>query len=348
MYTNFYTDNNFLFEQAKNGQKKALWKNATILGILLICYNIFAELFSYVYYFAYYFVSTKKFTLRLSVIKDYLSENIKSISVTEFNMLGSAFVMLLSLISILIVAVFVAKLKITELFRCTPKGLLTGIKATPFAILLNYISTVIIAFITAAFASNGVVIPSVDFGLDKPTFLAGFSTFLYVVVLAPIIEEVVYRGFVLKLISPYGKTASIFISAFIFGFMHGNLSQFAGAFVSGLVYATVAVCSGSIVPTIIMHMINNCLNFISTCANDYDSEICAVIYSTLFVTILLVGIMQVFLFRRIISKRPQETTLLTKSETLKAVFTNPAVLVYLAYLLYDLVSSIIIANLTIK
>lgn len=334
----------FVFEQAKKGQKKALWKNALKLGILLICYNIFLSLFSYVYQYFYYFLKTQKFTLSLDTIREYITDNLESISITEYNMFGNAFVTLLSLVSILIVARLFCKVSIGGLFKCDAKGIRLGVKAFPFSLLLNFVFSVIISVITAYFAQAGVVIPEANFDMDRPTFTAGFSMFLYMVILAPIIEEVVYRGFVMKFISPYGKRAAIFVSAFIFGFMHGNLSQFVTAFAVGIVFAAVAVHTNSILPTVIMHMLNNGINFISLCAEGYDSEVCNVIYSILFVGVLLLGVMEVFLFRKIIKKKTLEPSLLTYKETYKTIFLNPAILIYLAMLLVEFVYQIIEAN----
>lgn len=343
---NFYTaDDMFLLNQAKKGQRRALWKNSVILGILLLCYNIFVEASAYTYSLVYYIFATGKLTFRLSVAGEYISENIENISITEYEMLGNAYVTFVSLIGMLIISRLIFKIKISELFRCEKSSIVLGFKAFPFSMVLNYTFSVIIAMITAYFASYGVVIPEAEFTVDKPTFLAGFSMFLYMVVLAPIIEEIVYRGFVVKLISPYGKTVAIVLSAFIFGLMHGNLSQFVTAFATGLVYTTIAVKANSIAPTIIMHMLNNGINFIAIAGEDYDSEVLTVIYLMLFAAVLLLGIMSIFIHRNIIKNRPQETSLLSAKESAKAIILNPAMLLYFAYLIYCFIEGIVSANI---
>lgn len=343
IFTN--SDNQFLYEQAKEGQKKALWKNSVVLGILLLCYNLFLEFAVYGYYYFYYTLKTGNFTLKFKIARDYIVDNIEKNSTTEFEMLGNAFVTFASLLGILILARFVFKLKIFELIKCNREGVKTGVKAFPFTLLLNYVFTLVIAIITSYFASFGVVIPEAEFVVDEPTFVAGFSMFLYMVVLAPIIEEIVYRGFVLKLVSPYGKTVSIILSAFIFGLMHGNLSQFVTAFATGIVFSAIAVKSNSIGPTIIMHMLNNGINFIAICGTDYNSEVCTVIYLMMFTAVLLVGFMEIFIFRNVIRTKPQETTLLSTKESWKAIIVNPAMLLYFAFLFYRFIENIILANI---
>ncbi len=82
------------------------------------------------------------------------------------------------------------------------------------------------------------------------------SMFLYGGIVAPIVEEVTYRGFVLRSLEKYGKVFAIVVSAVLFGVMHSNLPQSMFAFGVGLVLGYVAV-EYSIVWSIIIHAINN-------------------------------------------------------------------------------------------
>lgn len=68
-----------------------------------------------------------------------------------------------------------------------------------------------------------------------------FSMFLYASILAPIAEEILFRGFILRSLRPYGKRFAILGSAFLFGIFHGNLMQTPYAFLVGLVLGWVAV-----------------------------------------------------------------------------------------------------------
>lgn len=341
----FYGNDQFLLNQVKQGQKKALYKNSLILGIILLCYEALLYGSVYVYYYFFYTLKTGKFTLSYNTCINYIRDNYDNISITEFEMLGNAFVTLLSLMGILIIARAVFKVKISQLFKCNVKDVALGVRTFPFALLLNYIFTVIIAILSAMFESSGIIIPDVDFSVDKPTFFAGFTMFMYMVVLAPIIEEVVYRGLVIKLVSPYGKKLAVFLSALIFGLMHGNLSQFVTAFVVGIIYATIALKTNSIIPTIVMHALNNGLNFIAICGEDYSSETVTTIYYVLFACVLLLGVMEIFLHRKVILKKVNETTLLSKSERIRGVFLNPAIILYFAYLVFDFVKAIVEANM---
>lgn len=84
------------------------------------------------------------------------------------------------------------------------------------------------------------------------------SMFLYVGFFGPIAEEIVYRGFVMRSLSKYGKHFAIVCSSFIFGLMHANVHQIFFAMVVGLVLGYVA-SEYSLKWAVVIHIINNCL-----------------------------------------------------------------------------------------
>ncbi len=81
--------------------------------------------------------------------------------------------------------------------------------------------------------------------------------FLFVAVAAPIIEELIYRKLLLYPLRKYSDGFAVVVTALLFGFMHGNLNQAPYAIVVGLLYGTLAVRSGSVIPTMILHVVNN-------------------------------------------------------------------------------------------
>jgi len=83
-----------------------------------------------------------------------------------------------------------------------------------------------------------------------------FSMFLYASLLGPISEELLFRGYVLRTLEPFGKRFAIFGSALLFGLFHGNLLQAPYAFLVGLVLGYVTV-EYSIFWSIAVHIFNN-------------------------------------------------------------------------------------------
>ena len=83
-----------------------------------------------------------------------------------------------------------------------------------------------------------------------------FSMFLYVSVFAPVWEELLFRGFVLRTLRPFGKRFAILGSAVLFGLFHGNLIQTPYAFLMGLLLGYVTV-EYSILWALLIHVFNN-------------------------------------------------------------------------------------------
>ena len=83
-----------------------------------------------------------------------------------------------------------------------------------------------------------------------------FSMFLYASILAPVVEELFFRGWILRSLRPYGKRFAILGSAVLFGLFHGNLLQTPYAFFVGLILGYVTV-EYSILWAIGIHLFNN-------------------------------------------------------------------------------------------
>jgi len=83
-----------------------------------------------------------------------------------------------------------------------------------------------------------------------------FSMFLYASVLAPVWEELLFRGYVLGTLRPFGKRFSIWGSALLFGLFHGNLLQAPYAVLVGLLLGYISV-EYSLIWSILLHMFNN-------------------------------------------------------------------------------------------
>ena len=87
-------------------------------------------------------------------------------------------------------------------------------------------------------------------------------------ILAPLAEEIVFRGAILRtlldMMSKKNHWVAIMISAAIFGAVHGNSAQFVNALVMGLILGWMFYRTKSLVPGILLHWVNNTLSFILT------------------------------------------------------------------------------------
>ena len=87
-------------------------------------------------------------------------------------------------------------------------------------------------------------------------------------ILAPLAEEVVFRGAILRtllgIMSKKNHWVAIMISAAIFGIVHANLAQFINGLLMGLLLGWMYYRTGSLVPGILLHWINNTMAYVLT------------------------------------------------------------------------------------
>lgn len=84
-----------------------------------------------------------------------------------------------------------------------------------------------------------------------------FSMVLYVCVVGPFMEELMFRGMLLKRARVFGDRTAVLFTAVMFGLMHGNVTQFLYAAVIGLILGYVTVKTNSIRYSVAIHMIVN-------------------------------------------------------------------------------------------
>ena len=85
-------------------------------------------------------------------------------------------------------------------------------------------------------------------------------------ILAPLAEEIVFRGAILRtlldMVSKKNHWVAIFISAAVFGLIHGNEAQFINALLMRLLLGWMYYRTKSLVPGILMHWVNNTMAYV--------------------------------------------------------------------------------------
>ena len=82
-------------------------------------------------------------------------------------------------------------------------------------------------------------------------------TFIVMVVIGPIVEEIIFRKLLIDRLSIYGDRLAILFSAVAFGLLHRNLYQFFYATFIGLVFGYVYTSTRNVKYTVYMHMFLN-------------------------------------------------------------------------------------------
>ena len=99
-----------------------------------------------------------------------------------------------------------------------------------------------------------------DFTALGHTVLGAFC----IALLAPWVEELLFRGAILPRLRAYSGSCSrgIVLSALFFGLIHINPAQVPFAFLVGLAFGWVTVCTRSLLPALIGHAVNNSLGVV--------------------------------------------------------------------------------------
>lgn len=80
------------------------------------------------------------------------------------------------------------------------------------------------------------------------------------VVVAPLTEEVLFRGLILRGFAlRYSTRRAIWLSALLFAGFHLNPWQFIGALTAGVVFAWWVIRTGSLIPVLVCHALNNAM-----------------------------------------------------------------------------------------
>ncbi|WP_313376771.1 type II CAAX endopeptidase family protein [Chishuiella sp.] len=124
--------------------------------------------------------------------------------------------------------------------------------------------------------------------------IAGFIT---ICILAPIFEEIIFRGIILKgmLNHKVKPVIAIFVSGLIFGLAHMNPWQFIGAGILGMIFGFIYYRTKSLFLTMLLHFLNNTLSYILMLVyGDMEGEIFHSSNHILMLALTLFGILSLF------------------------------------------------------
>ena len=134
------------------------------------------------------------------------------------------------------------------------KGWLTIV---PFVLLISLIMN---SLIDNQNGSN----PLLEIVLNNNNYLAFIILFLTTTLLAPLFEEIIFRGILLPTLSrDFGIILGIIVSAFIFALAHLSLTEMPPLFVLGIGLGITRIASGSLLSSVIMHSLWNGLTFLN-------------------------------------------------------------------------------------
>lgn len=181
----------------------------------------------------------------------------------DYSAINACIAMLISFISGIILLWFMSnsfKRSIQDLkFTFKPKE-------TIDTVAMMYFLNDAIGIIGVLLSKFGLPDTSPDFSLNGSVLFNTF-TFISVVILAPIFEELIFRGMILQVLSKYNKVFAILVTSLLFGLLHLNMTQAVPAFFMSLILCYMCLKTDSLLVTILAHAGNNLLALMSAYSN---------------------------------------------------------------------------------
>ena len=226
-------------EYVRRCEQKKLRKQSNGLGFLILTYYSTLQIFAIVLVLFYRFTG-------IDVTGNHVAEYLLDIAASVFASLIPALVYL-----------FASGFKLRDSFGKTH---VRPMKLIPVLLIGMGLSMV-------ANGAADMFIKNISlFGLENHAgsiqmdALSPFEIILSVIAIAVVpafAEEFVFRGIVMGSLKKYGRAFAVVVSSIMFGAMHSNTTQIVFAFLLGLAFGFVDIVTDSILPSVIIHFINN-------------------------------------------------------------------------------------------
>ena len=136
-------------------------------------------------------------------------------------------------------------------------ALLGWFRVTPFVIVTGWL-------LVRLFGDPGGSNPLLELVLESRDPLALFLLAMTAVVLAPLFEEVIFRGTLLPVLARRtGSLTGVVLSGLLFGMAHISIGELAPLTVLGIGLALLRLSSGRLFPCVLMHALWNAVTFVN-------------------------------------------------------------------------------------
>ena len=159
--------------------------------------------------------------------------------------------------------------------------------------------------------------------------------FVFMVLVAPVVEELLFRKALIDRTIRYGEGVSLVLSGVLFGLAHGNFYQFFYACALGIIFAYVYMKSGKIQYTIIFHMIINFMGSVLPLGilklmekQQLIGTMVTLMYGALIVGCMIAGVVLFAVYWKRYTLEPGEEEI-PKGKRFKTMFINIGMITYL-------------------
>lgn len=146
-------------------------------------------------------------------------------------------------------------------------------------------------------------------------------------VVAPVLEELVFRHLLLRRLRPYGEKFAMLASALAFGLFHGNFHQIFYAFMMGLVLAYVVLKTGCLWQAILLHAMANAVGTVIVPLMELMGESGMALLGVLILAAIIAGVALFAALRREIYFLPGQYGF-TLGRSWRLFFENPGMVCF--------------------
>lgn len=315
----------------RENMKKELKSTSTKIGIsLLIC-----ELLIYPVSFLMSNI--------LRIQNSYIQKLLEFISTTEgFTIYGIILTTSIEIITIILLTKLL-KIKPREYIKKPTNWTQITVNCTLWAMSISFFVSIINGILQQIFTSQTGLEPiAPDTSLPQsqnPTLIL-IIYFIRISVLAPVFEEVIFRGIILNSLKKYGSVFAIVTTSLLFGLWHGNFSQAVPICVSSIMLSIVALKTNSIIPTIIMHYINNTFSLIfDKISQVYGDNISNSIFYITMTTIIILGFILYLKDKNTIKiKSSSFKNNISTKEKIRSFVLSKGMIMFEIYLIYNYIT----------
>lgn len=237
-------------QQLEEDEMRKLRKDATFVGVMSIALTVVMEL---------------AFTVLVFALIAFGVFNPEQLSLPDLGIGNTSYLFLymgVYVFALLVPSVVVAlccKRKYIPFSPAKPVGMGFAFFAILAAIGLCMFTNIINSYILAILSEMGAEIPEPP-QMMEPTLTSLGLNLLVMAVLPALLEEMIYRGYILRTLRPYGNVFAVIVSSMLFSLMHGNLRQIPFAFIVGLVLGFLYVLTDNIWMSVTVHFANNAIS----------------------------------------------------------------------------------------
>ena len=232
---------------------------------------------------------------------------------------------------------FIRKISFAEIFPFDKIGGAKLAKLCVIGLSFSLLSNYVVDLINNTFGLFGVENSGGSFETgSNPSVIVYFLT---VAILPAFVEEFAFRGVIMGVLKPFSPALAILISSAAFALMHGNFVQLPFTFCCGLVFAYIDIKTNSLLPSIIIHFLNNGLSVLADILISYGilSEYMAnALYGAIFAftgVLAFIFIMQMARTDKEFFKIKDGNDVIPFKEKVKTTVTSPTLITYTVMML---------------